>query len=94
MYATRRGALVDALARQNVSVAARSGFNVWVPVREENAAVQHLAACGWAVAPGERFRIRSGAAIRITTASLPVNRADALAADIAMAARPSTARAY
>lgn len=94
VYATRRGALVDALARQNVSVAARSGFNVWVPVREENAAVQHLAACGWAVAPGERFRIRSGAAIRITTASLPVNLADALAADVAMAARPSTARTY
>lgn len=94
VYATRRGALVDALARQNVSVAARSGFNVWVPVREENAAVQHLAACGWAVAPGERFRMRSGAAVRITTASLPVNLADALAADIAVAARPSTARAY
>jgi DNA-binding transcriptional MocR family regulator len=94
VYATRRRALVDALARQNVSVAARSGFNVWVPVRDENAAVQHLAACGWAVAPGERFRIRSGAAIRVTTASLPVTRAEELAADIAAAVRPSTARAY
>lgn len=94
VYATRRGALVDALARQNVSVAARSGFNVWVPVRDENAAVQHLAACGWAVAPGERFRIRSGAAIRVTTASLPVTRAEELATDIAAAVRPSTARAY
>src|SRR5688572_10525637 len=94
VYSARRRALVDALARQNVSVDARSGFNVWVPVREETAAVQHLAACGWAVAPGERFRIRSGAAIRITTASLPVNVADALAADIAVAVRPSTARAY
>lgn len=94
VYAARRRALVDALARQNVSVDARSGFNVWVPVRKETAAVQHLAACGWAVAPGERFRIRSGTAIRITTASLPVNVADALAADIAVAVRPSTARAY
>ena len=94
VYATRRAALVDALARQNVSVVARSGFNMWVPVRDENAAVQHLAACGWAVAPGERFRIRSGAAIRITTSALPVNLADALAADVAVAVRPSTARAY
>jgi DNA-binding transcriptional MocR family regulator len=91
VYASRRTALLDALTRQNVSVHSRSGFNVWVPVREETAAVQHLAACGWAVAAGERFRIRSGPAIRITTAALPVNLADALAADIAAAVRPSTA---
>jgi hypothetical protein len=73
-------------------VQSRSGFNVWVPVHEEAAAVQHLATCGWAVAAGERFRIRSGPAIRVTTAALPVTLADALAADIAGAVRPSTAR--
>lgn len=92
IYATRRTALLDALNRQNVSVHSRSGFNVWVPVREETAAVQHLAACGWAVAAGERFRIRSGPAIRITTAALPGHLADTLAADVAAAVQPSTAR--
>ena len=92
VYAARRGALLDALNRLNVSAESRSGFNVWVPVHEETAAVQHLSACGWAVAAGERFRIRSGPAIRITTAALPVTLADALAADVAAAVRPSTAR--
>jgi DNA-binding transcriptional MocR family regulator len=92
IYATRRTALLDALNRQKVSVHSRSGFNVWVPVREETAAVQHLAACGWAVAAGERFRIRSGPAIRITTAALPGHLADTLAADVAAAVQPSTAR--
>jgi DNA-binding transcriptional MocR family regulator len=94
VYATRRRTLLDALARRNLSVESRSGFHVWVPVPEEYAAVQHLAACGWSVAAGERFRVRSAAAIRITTASLPVTRADALAADVAAALRPSTVRAY
>jgi len=64
---------------------------VWVPVREETAAVQHLAACGWAVAAGERFRLRSGPAIRVTTSALPTDRAPQLAADIAAAIRPSAA---
>ena len=94
VYATLRDALLDALKRQNVSAESRSGFNVWVPVHEETATVQHLAASGWAVAAGERFRIRSGPAIRITTAALPVTLADALAANIAAAVRPSTARIF
>ena len=88
-YAARRRALVSALARAGIGVESPSGFNVWIPVREETVAVQHLAACGWAVAPGERFRMRSAPAIRVTTAALPIDRAAQLAADIAAAARPS-----
>ena len=90
-YAARRRALVDALARERVVVAGSSGFHVWVPVREETAAVQHLARCGWAVAAGERFRLRSAPAIRVTTSTLPPDRAPQLAADIAAALRPSAA---
>jgi DNA-binding transcriptional MocR family regulator len=93
VYATRRAALLDALTRHNVTACGRSGFNVWVPVREETAAVQRLAANGWAVAAGERFRVRSGPAIRITTAALPVNLAAALAGDVAAAVRPTAAGA-
>lgn len=90
VYSARRRALVDALARAGVPAESRSGFNVWIPVREETSAVQRLAANGWAVAAGERFRIRSGPAIRITTSSLSINQAAQLAADIAAAVRPSS----
>jgi len=89
VYSARRRALLDALGRAGVAADSRSGFNVWIPVREETSAVQQLAACGWAVAAGERFRIRSGPAIRVTTSALPINRAMQLAADIAAAVRPS-----
>lgn len=88
-YAVRRRALITALTKQGIAVEAASGFHVWIPVREETSAVQHLAACGWAVAPGERFRLRSKPAIRVTTSALPIERAPQLAADIVDAIRPS-----
>lgn len=86
-YAARRRAVVSALAREGIAVDSSSGFNVWIPVREETAAVQHLAACGWAVAAGERFRLRSAPAIRVTTSALPTDRAAQLATDVAVAVR-------
>lgn len=89
VYASRRRALTDALARLGIAADARSGFNLWIPVREETSAVQHLQAAGWAVAAGERFRIRSGPAIRVTTSALTSDRTAELAADIADAVRPS-----
>ena len=91
VYASRRRALTDTLSRLGIAVQARSGFNLWIPVREETSAVQHLQASGWAVAAGERFRIRSGPAIRVTTSALTTDRAGELAADIAAALRPSAA---
>jgi DNA-binding transcriptional MocR family regulator len=90
-YAARRRALTAALADIGIRVHSRSGFNVWIPVREETTVVQHLASCGWAVAAGERFRIRSGPAIRVTTSMLQTGRATQLALDIAAALRPSAA---
>jgi DNA-binding transcriptional MocR family regulator len=86
-YAARRRAFVDALSPHGIAIDCRSGFNVWIPAREETAAVQHLAACGWAVAAGARFRIRSDPAIRVTVASLPANRVTQLADDIARSVR-------
>ena len=91
VYSSRRRALVAALERLGIAADSRSGFNVWIPVREETAAVQHLAECGWAVAAGERFRIHTAPAIRVTTSALPINRATELAGDIAAALRPSAA---
>jgi DNA-binding transcriptional MocR family regulator len=88
VYAERRAALIEALAEWNIEAHGRSGFNVWVPVREETATVQRLADRGWAVAAGERFRIQSPPAIRVTTSALQPAEARRFAADLAAAARP------
>jgi DNA-binding transcriptional MocR family regulator len=88
-YRNRRERLVAALAARGVGVEAPSGINVWVPVPEETAVVQSLLEAGWAVAPGAPHRLRSGRAIRITTAALREDEAERLAADVAAALRPS-----
>jgi DNA-binding transcriptional MocR family regulator len=86
-YTARRRALQGALAARGIEASGRSGLNVWVPVPEEAQVAQGLLAAGWAVAAGERFRLRSGPAIRITTATLdPADAprvADALASCLA-----------
>ena len=91
IYAQRRSAAIDALAALGVTVVARSGFNIWIPVVEEIATVQALARRGWAVAAGEPFRLRSGPGIRITTSALAVESARPFAAACAEALRPSAA---
>jgi DNA-binding transcriptional MocR family regulator len=88
-YADRRGALIAALAARGIGAHGRSGLNVWVPVREEAATVAALAHAGWAVRAGERFRLRSGPAIRITAASLAARDAERLASDLAASVRPA-----
>jgi DNA-binding transcriptional MocR family regulator len=87
LYAERRRALIDALAVNEIEARGRSGFNVWIPVREETAAVQALADRGWAVAAGERFRILSPPAIRVTTSALLPAEAARFAADLAASVR-------
>jgi DNA-binding transcriptional MocR family regulator len=89
IYRHRRTALVDALAANGVAAHAQSGFNVWVSVREEAATVSALAARGWMVAAGERFRLRSAPAIRVTTSALVPAEAQRLAADLAAVLRPT-----
>src|SRR5512135_1344317 len=93
-YARRRAALVAALAGHGVAAHARSGLNVWVPVVDEDGTVARLRAAGWAVAPGARYRLRSGPGVRVTVAELPPGRAPALAADLAAAARPRRRSTY
>jgi DNA-binding transcriptional MocR family regulator len=82
VYAQRRTALLAELTTRQVPALGGSGFNVWIPVREETTTVQALASRGWAVAAGERFRLRSAPAIRITTSALAPDAAPRLAADV------------
>ncbi|MGH7916822.1 MAG: aminotransferase class I/II-fold pyridoxal phosphate-dependent enzyme [Candidatus Binataceae bacterium] len=89
IYETRRRALVDALHTQGIDARGRSGLNVWVPVTEEGTAIRSLLAAGWAVSAGERFRINTPPAIRVSVATLKPEEAKRLAADLAHAFAPS-----
>jgi len=66
----RRLALLTALERRGVRAHGRSGLHTWIPVREEVFAVRHLLDAGYAVLAGERFRLRTPPAVRVTTAQL------------------------
>lgn len=83
LYERRRRALTEALAAYGIEARAPSGFNVWVPVREELPVVQALAGEGWAVAAGEAFRVRAAPGIRVTVSRLPPEDAPRVAAVIA-----------
>jgi DNA-binding transcriptional MocR family regulator len=82
-YAERRRGLIGALGTRGVAASGRSGLAVWVPVADEPAVVSGLLERGWAVAPGERFRVASPPGIRIGTGTLAGDEAARLAADIA-----------
>ncbi|MDN5764661.1 MAG: PLP-dependent aminotransferase family protein [Humibacillus sp.] len=70
-YARRRELVVKRLAERGIEVGGTDGINIWVPVRDEAAAVLRLASHGIAVTPGSPFSIdrRAGEAahIRVTT---------------------------
>jgi DNA-binding transcriptional MocR family regulator len=88
VYTRRRTALIGALAREGLIVDTPSGFNVWIPVRDETATVQALAQRGWAVAAGARFRLRAAPGIRVTTSALEAEESPRLAADLVACLRP------
>lgn len=75
----RRLGLLTALERRGVRAHGRSGLHAWVPVREEGFAVGHLLDAGYAVLAGERFRLRTPAAVRVTTAQLLPGEVEPLA---------------
>ena len=95
VYTERREALLRALADRGIRAHGASGLNVWIPVSEESATVQALLHAGWAVKAGERYRVASPPAIRVTIATLEpkdaVRFADDLVRVIAPARRASGA---
>ncbi|EST19790.1 hypothetical protein M877_35240 [Streptomyces niveus NCIMB 11891] len=93
-YGERRDALVRALAERGVDARGRSGMNVWVPVAEETGAVARLLHAGWAVAPGARFRMASGPAVRLTVSAMAAEEIEAVADAVADAAGAAPAGGY
>jgi len=82
MYSERREALLARLADLGTTATGRSGLNVWVPVADEDRVVAGMAARGWAVAAGSRYRVASPPAVRVTTATLGADVAPSVAADL------------
>jgi len=91
-YAARGAALRAALAARGITASGRSGFTCWIPVADEDGAASALAAAGWAVAPGQRFRIAAPPGIRISFARLAEADAPAFAADLARTLRHRASR--
>ncbi len=83
VYAHRRGALSNALAGRGLHSTGTSGLTTWVPVGDEQAVVSGLLQRGWAVSPGDRFRIASPAGIRIAISCLDAGESELLAEALA-----------
>jgi DNA-binding transcriptional MocR family regulator len=81
-YRERRETLLRELAKRGIAAHGISGLNVWIPVAHESAVAQSLLSRGWAVNAGERYRIASGPAIRITISKLDARDAVRLADDV------------
>jgi DNA-binding transcriptional MocR family regulator len=92
VYAHRGVALRAALAAHGITASGRSGFTCWVPVPDEDGVASSLAAAGWAVAPGQRFRIAAPPGVRISFARLDQADAASFAADFARALRHRASR--
>jgi DNA-binding transcriptional MocR family regulator len=88
-YTRRRRALLAELADRGIPATGASGLNVWIPVPEEARIVAGLLEAGFAVAPGERFRLRTPPAIRVTTSSLEPDEAAAFASALADLLEPA-----
>jgi DNA-binding transcriptional MocR family regulator len=83
VYAARLRLMVDGLAEHGIRACGVSGLNVWVPVAEEAATVAGMLQRGWAIAAGERWRLRTGPAVRITISTLGDEEIATVAGDLA-----------
>ena len=88
-YGARRRRLADRLAASGIDAWARSGLQVWVPVPDEQAVVMAMLDRGFAIRAGDRFRMLSASAVRVTTASLSDDEIDRLADALVDVLRPA-----
>ena len=106
VYAGRGEALRSALRDHGITASGRSGFTCWVRVSDEDGVAaalarggdpprpprEGMAEAGWAVAPGQRFRIAAPPGVRISFAMLEADDAASFAADFARALRHRPSR--
>jgi DNA-binding transcriptional MocR family regulator len=92
VYAGRGEALRSALRDYGITASGRSGFTCWVRVLDEDGVASSLAEAGWAVAPGQRFRIAAPPGVRISFSTLEAADAASFAADFAGALRHRPSR--
>jgi DNA-binding transcriptional MocR family regulator len=92
VYARRGKALRSALREQGIAASGRSGFSSWVPAADEDGVASSLAEAGWAVAPGQRFRMAAPPGVRVSFAALEADDAASFAADLARALRHQPSR--
>ncbi len=88
-YRARRARLAARLADAGIESWARSGLQVWVPVSDEPAVVMAMRDRGFAIRAGDRFRLLSPPAVRITTASLTDDQLDAVADALSSVLQPA-----
>jgi DNA-binding transcriptional MocR family regulator len=82
LYSARRAQLRAALRARGIGSYGASGLNVWIPVAEEATAVTGMLQRGWAVTAGERFRLRTKPAVRVTISTLRSDEVDTVADDL------------
>lgn len=90
VYHGRQRALCTALARHGLTLPPGDGLNLWVPVRDEQAALGKLEAAGVRVARGRPFLAepaRSRGFVRVTAGVLRPDDVEHVAAALAEAAR-------
>jgi DNA-binding transcriptional MocR family regulator len=83
VYTARRRLMVSELAERDIKAYGVSGLNVWIPVAEEAPTVAGMLQRGWAITAGERWRLRSGPAVRITISTLQQDEIAVVADDLA-----------
>lgn len=87
LYGERRHTIIERLAAEGVYVEGDDGINIWVPVLDEVAALQSLAAGNIGAAPGSPFRVEPSRAdaphIRVTVSLLADHLDDVATALIA-----------
>ena len=87
VYSERRELIVTALEHKGVEVPGQDGLNIWLPVRDEAAALLRLASKGIGAAAGSPFTVldEGGPHLRITTGLIGQRHAT-VAAELADAA--------
>jgi DNA-binding transcriptional MocR family regulator len=91
-YTARRDAVRSALHARGIESHGRSGLNIWIPVAHEDATVAAVQERGWGVLAGDRFRIASPRAIRVTISRMEPHDAARFAEDVEAALTPQPSR--